>query len=102
MRHLFEELLPSYCKSNEEEVDFALQYLTEVDQSNPGVQRIQSAVQQRKQDAALLARVGDGRWVQVGKSTTFIADRDGRLDFTINDSDKANNEGYYWVDYVVE
>lgn len=53
--------------------------------------------------AALLYRIsGDIQWQFAGEDLEFIAQREGYLEFEINDIDKSNNSGAYGVRVIVK
>lgn len=53
--------------------------------------------------AALLYRIsGDSQWQFAGEDIEFIAQRDGYLEFEVNDIDKSNNSGAYQVRVIVK
>ncbi|MBN1285836.1 MAG: SH3 domain-containing protein [Anaerolineae bacterium] len=50
---------------------------------------------------ALLARIGEGgAWFQVGAGGAFTADRDGVLQFLVNDNLRSDNRGAFTVEIV--
>jgi hypothetical protein len=52
--------------------------------------------------SALMYRLsGDERWKFAGKRRRFIAERDGCLEFEVNDKDKSNNYGEYEVEVTI-
>jgi hypothetical protein len=52
---------------------------------------------------SLLAKIGDaGKWFLVGKSISFTAATDGKIQFLINDADYTNNTGSYEVEISVK
>ena len=51
---------------------------------------------------ALLGRVGDGSWFLIGKSSSFVADRDGTLSLIVNDADASNNAGSFNINYTIK
>lgn len=50
---------------------------------------------------ALLSRVGDGPWFFIGKSGSFVADRDGILSLIVNDKATYDNSGSFIVNYTL-
>jgi hypothetical protein len=52
--------------------------------------------------ASLLFRLGNNQpWQYAGKRKEFVADRDGYLEFEINDINQSNNKGAYQVEIKV-
>ena len=52
---------------------------------------------------ALLMRIGDdGDWVLAGRDKSFVADKSGKLQLAVNDSDASNNKNYFDIKITVE
>ncbi|MCU0444686.1 MAG: hypothetical protein MUE85_07180 [Microscillaceae bacterium] len=51
---------------------------------------------------SLIMRIGsDGDWVEVGRQNSFVADKNGNLQFRVNDQDVGTSRGFYTIDIKV-
>ena len=60
------------------------------------------SISSRHKHGSLIGRIDKGNWFYIGNARTIVAPASGRLELKINDSDRSNNDGFFYVTYSIE
>jgi hypothetical protein len=60
------------------------------------------SISSRHKHGSLIGRIDKGNWFYIGNARTIVAPASGRLELKINDSDRSNNDGFFYVAYSIE